>query len=903
MELTDSHIDYIIKDLTYRGLIVDGIQSEIVDHICSRVESEMKNGIRFIDAYQNALQSFGNTSGILETQKQTWKAHHQTPNMMFRNYITIAWRALSKQKFYSLINVFGLAVGIAACLVIVLYIMDELSYDRYNGNAERTYRINTEIKYGGNHFNMTYTAAPLGQTLQQLYPEIESSVRFYQPGHALVRADGSSQNLKEQNVVWTDSTIFQVFSIKILEGDPNSALTKPGSIAMSKRTADKYFPGQSAVGKSVIINDKYHTTVTAVYEDFPSASHVHFNIMMSMRGDWRADYDANNTSFQFENFITYILLKPGTEPSRIESQFPKFLEIYLEPALKKVLGPDFKMSKYIAAGNKYELSLIPLPDIHLYSNRTGEIEANSDITYVYILGIIAGIILLIASINFMNLSTARSGNRSKEVGVRKVMGSLRGQLIGQFLTEAMIITACSIVTAVVLSMLILPYFNDVSQKQLQMPFGQLMFYVWLLAACLIIGMLAGFYPSFILSAFKPVNALKGKFAEQFKSRTVRSGLVVFQFFISIFLIVGAISVNKQLDYIQTKKLGFEKDQIVILHDVYTIKNPEIFKAEALKFDAIEAGTVSGYIPIESDWAWRSNRSYWKAGADPSIDNMIQFQQWYVDLDYIKTYQMKITAGRDFSADFPSDSSAVILNEAAVKRFGFKDPIGQRIASFGDDGSDGVSKENTQEWTVVGVVDDFHFSNMRQDIKPLSLFLGKTSGSISFRFKAAATNDAIRDLEGLWKKFAPEMPFQYSFLDDDFSKMYVTEQRLSKIFVAFAALAIVIACLGLFALTAFTAQQRTREIGIRKVLGASVQSILVLLSRDFGKLILIAFVLAIPVTWYAVDWWLSGYSYKTNIGMTVYLYSGLLAFIIAIVTMSFQSLKAALTNPVTSLRSE
>ncbi len=904
-ELTKDHIDYIIKDLNYRGVVAEGIEQEMIDHICSAAEAEMANGKKFIDAYHEVLKSFGHTSGLREVQKQTLKVENQKATIMLKNYLTIAFRNLRKQSFYSFINIGGLAVGIAACLMIFLFITDELTYDKHNKNADRIYRVNTEIKFGGNHFKMANSPAPTGSSLMQDYPEIETSVRLGSFGSYLVKPEKGIDNIKEMRVGLTDSTYFKVFSIEVSEGDPNNALNEPSSIAISKRMADKYFPNKSALNQVLILDNKYSGKISAVFKDIPSASHFHYDIFLPLLGNWPGAREAQSTSFLSNNFVTYLLLKEGTDSKALEKKFPSFIKKYAGPQLATALGAEFTIEKYYASGNKFEMTLMPLLDIHLYSNLNSELEPNSSITYIYLLGTVAFFILAIACINFMNLATARSSNRAKEVGVRKVMGSLRSHLVRQFLTESILITTFSIVLAVGVAYMSMPIFNHLSLKQLSLPLGNPLFYLTLLGASLLIGILAGVYPSFFLSAFKPVNVLKGRVALGMKSGLIRSGLVVFQFVISIFLIVGAISVNRQLSYIQNKKLGFEKDQVLVVKDAYALRpNIQSFKNEALKINTIESCTISGFLPIEGADVSRNDRAFWKEGNQSTSDNLVSLQNWRVDHDYVKTMGMKIKIGRSFSPEFPSDSSAVVLNEAAVLQFGLgNDPIGKKIITFDNGVEESLNPNQTKSWTVVGVVENFHFSSMRESISSLGLFLYRSDGFLSFRISAQDSQETIQSLEKIWKRLAPGQPFQYTFLDEDFNRMYSSEQRVGKIFIVFAGLAIIIACLGLFALTAFTAEQRTKEIGIRKVLGASVSSIVVLLSKEFGKLILIAFVIATPIAWLGVDLWLKSYTYKAEIGITVYILAGAFAFVIAWITMGYQSIRAASSDPVKSLRSE
>jgi putative ABC transport system permease protein len=906
-ELSNDHINYIIKDLNYRGIIAEGIEQEIIDHVCSATEGEMEKGKKFIEAYHEVLKSFGHTGGLREIQKQTLNVENQKATIMLKNYLTIAFRNLRKQCFYSLINIGGLAVGVAACLVIVLFIIDEFSYDKYNTKADRIYRINNEIKFGGNYYFMNTSSAPTAHTLLQDYPEIESTIRFRSYGSYLVKTGEGVEGIKESNVIWADSTFFKIFSIPLLEGDPATALKEPASIAISKRTAAKFFPNGNALGQSLILDNKYNAKVTAVYEDIPSTSHFHFDIIISMVGDWPVAKEARSTVYLSNNFVTYVLLKEGADARALEAKLPGFIAKYVGPQIAQLLGGDFTIEKFRVSGNQFDMSLMPLTDIHLHADLKGEFEANSSITYVYLLGTVALFILAIACINFMNLSTARSGNRAKEVGVRKVMGSLRSHLMRQFLIESTLITVFAFIVAIGIAYLMLPLFNDLALKRLSIPFGNSLFYFGLTGAALLVGVLAGVYPSFFLSAFKPVNVLKGRVARGMKSGFIRSALVVFQFIISIFLIVGAITVNRQLTYIQNKKLGFEKDQVIIVRDAYALRpnKVEAFRNEVLKNSVIQSGSISGYLPVESENSGRNDNSFWKEGNEPTTENLVSIQNWNADYDYIKTFGMKIKLGRDFSSEFPSDSSAVILNETAVQHFELgDDPIGKKISRFRGQRPDGSPDPNqVKSWTVIGVVENFHFSTMREGITSLGLFLEKSDGFVSFRFHASNAQGIIKSIEKTWKKLAPDQPFQYSFLDDDFGKMYASEQRLGKIFALFAGLAIIIACLGLFALTAFTAEQRTKEIGIRKVLGASVSSIAVLLSKEFGKLIVIAFVIATPIAWFGVNWWLKSYAYKAEIGVMVYILAGAFAFVIAWLTMGYQSIRAASSDPVKSLRCE
>jgi len=632
----------------------------------------------------------------------------------------------------------------------------------------------------------------------------------------------------------------------------------------------------------------------------PTTSHFHFDLMLALVS---TPYNRDQ-QWLSNNFATYIKIRPGADYKALEAKFSKMVDKYAGPQAQQGLGNEFTMEKFRASGNKIEWTLIPLRNIHLHSDLTGELGVNSDIVYAYLFSAIALFILAIACINFMNLSTARSANRAKEVGVRKVLGSLRSHLVRQFLSESILLSLFSFLVAVVIAWLVLPLFNELSGKELSLPLLSSFFWIILFVAAAFVGFMAGIYPSFFLSSFKPVNVLKGNLSLGLKSGAVRSTLVVFQFSISIILIIATIAVNRQLSFIKTMKIGFNKDQIIVIEDAYGLGHQiQSFKEEVLKDNRIVGGTISGFLPVSG--TNRNDNTYWPEGTQPTQENMVSLQCWRVDYDYIKTLGMKIKIGRDFSKAFLSDSGAVILNESALKLFGFTgDPIGKKVSTFGPGGiTAGFDPTHILQFPVIGVVEDFHFESLKQNITPLAFFLSKSIGLVSFRFEAKNSQEVISSIEKTWKSMAPGLPFSYSFLDEDFGKMYSAEQRLGKVFLVFAVLAIIIACLGLFALTSFTAEQRTKEIGIRKVLGASVSGIVVLLSKEFGKLIIIAFILAVPVAWYAVHWWLKNYSYKTEIGPAVYVMAGTSAFLIAWLTMGYQSIKAATSNPVRSLRSE
>ncbi len=812
---------------------------------------------------------------------------------MYKNHFTIAWRNLLRNKGYSLINIGGLTVGVIACLVITLYIANETSYDRHFKDADRIYRVNTEIMFNGSYYNLASTPPAAVHVFEDEFPEVEVAMHFSQWPWRWVKHN--TERFKEPYMAYASNGIFKVFSLPLLEGNVANALIEPNTLIISKTKAEKYFPGRHGYGQTLIIDDVNYK-VTGVFNDFPETTHFKLDFILSSEGHWNIRDD----SWLSNNFNTYVLLRKGAHAKDLEAKLPALVDKYFGPQANAMFGKELKLNDPEGIGDRVAYSLTPLTDIHLHSHREMEMSANGDISYVYLFGTVALFILVIACINFMNLSTARSANRAKEIGVRKALGSIHAHLIGQFLTESVLLSMCSFALALGLAYLILPSFNTLAELSLKIPLTQPMFILLFVVSSIIVGIFAGLYPSFFLSAFKPLEVLKGKTLLGTRGKSIRSTLVVFQFTISIFLVTGTMVVQKQISFIQNKNLGYDREQVLIVHNTETLGTKQrAFRNELVKNTMVTNASVSGFIPI-SGWA-RSDRAFWTGGANPSAESHISMQSWSVDYDYLGTFGMEIKQGRNFSEDFPSDSSGVIINEAAVKHFGFKDPIGEKIETFSF--NDPINENKFISLTVIGVVKDFHYESLKQRIAPLCLYLGESNWSIPVRFKAEKTDDFVAFVEKTWKTFNSGTPFEYTFLDQAFGKMYDSEKRTGKVFVVFATLAIVLASLGLFALTAFTAEQRTKEIGIRKVLGASVSGVVYLLSKDFAKLIAIAFALSAPLEWFAVDWWLKDYVYKVNVGIVLYLSAGLFAFLIAWLTMSWQSVKAAKANPVETLRSE
>ncbi|MCO4291838.1 ABC transporter permease [Solitalea sp. MAHUQ-68] len=808
---------------------------------------------------------------------------------MLTNYIKIAWRNLIKNKTFSLINIIGLATGLACFILISLYVFDELSYDKYNVNADRIFRINSDLKLGSNEMKLAVTSDPMGETLKKDYPQVEEFVRIYNSNGAKLIKKGN-EFIEEQNVAHADSTLFDVFTLPVIEGNAKKALTEPNSVVITASTARKYFGTTAALGK-VIEANKTPYKVTAVIKDIPHNSHFNFDFIFSMQ-----NVDYNFGTFLSHNFHTYLLLKKGTNYKAFEKNFAQVIQKYIFPQAKQFMQIN-SMDDFYKAGNKLEYNLIPLTDIHLKSDRGVELAPNGSIQYVYIFSAVALFILLLACINFMNLSTARSSRRAKEVGIRKVLGTERRSLIGQFLTESTLTVIISTVIAVVMVWLVLPSFNELAAKSLSIKNllgGKMLLFLIILP--FVVGAISGSYPAFFLSKFQPIVVLKGKLSNGMKNSWLRGGLVVFQFVTSIVLIIGTIIVYRQLNYIQTKKLGFDKEQVLIIDRAGALqKNVDAFKNEVGNMPGVLSGTVSGFLPVSS--SWRNDNTFSKETV-MNVQNSYSSQVWGVDYEYLKTLGMQLSAGRNFSKDFGADSSAIIINESTAQILGYKDPIGQKVYTL-QDTQTGVMIP----YTIIGVVKNFHFESLRQNIGPLALILSKTDGYAAFKVKTKDMQALIQQVETKWKSLAPGMPFSYRFLDDSFDDMYRTEQRVGKIAIVFAMLAIVIACLGLFGLVAYSAEQRTKEIGIRKVLGASAANIITMLSKDFLKLVFVASLIAFPIAWYAMNKWLQDFVYRIEIGWWVFVLAGLTALVIALVTLSFQSVKAALANPVKSLRTE
>jgi putative ABC transport system permease protein len=806
---------------------------------------------------------------------------------MLRNYFKVALRNLWKNKGYSAINIFGLAVGLATCLLILIFVTDELSYDRYNEKADRIYRVDGEINFGGMHHVMAVAPDPLGATFKNDFPHVEQYVRFRDYGGFRVKK--GVENVHEAKVIHVDSTLFDVFTLPLVAGNAKTALADPSSMVISETIARKYFNTTEAVGRVITLSDNREFRVTGVMKTMPRQSHFNYDFFVPLHTD-----ESRQGNWLSNNFPTYIVLKEGTDPKKLEAQFDGMVNKYVGPQASALLNSSFDDLK--KSGNYVRYALMPLTNIYLHSNKVAELGPRGNMQYIYIFSAIAIFILLIACVNFMNLSTARSANRAKEVGVRKVLGSEKKSLVFQFLTESVFISAISLVLALLIAQALLPVFNQIAGKEIEIGFFQK---PWLLPSLvllmLVVGVLAGSYPSFYLSSFQPISVLKGKLAGGFKSSWLRSSLVVFQFAISIVLIVGTVVIYSQLKFIRSKNLGFSRDQVLVVQGGYALGDKaKTFKNEVKALKGVDGVTMTGYLPTGG---YRSDSPLF---ADASLDQQsaVSMQNWYVDEDYVPTLQMQIVKGRNFSPQMLTDSNGIVINEAAAKLLPFTDPIGKQLYYISD-----FQTKQTKAYQVLGVVKDFNFNSLREQVTPMSLFLGEERGNFAVRFRSEDAAAIVSQVESKWKSMVANEPFTYSFMDDDFNRIYQGEQRIGKIALSFSVLAILIACLGLFGLVTYAAEQRTKEIGIRKVLGASVGNIVNMLSMDFVKLVVVAIFIAFPLAWYGMNKWLQDFAYRISIDWKVFVVAGIVAMLIAVLTVSLQAVKAALANPVNNLRTE
>lgn len=804
---------------------------------------------------------------------------------MIKNYFKIAWRNIKRQKAYSAINIVGLAIGIAACMLILQYVWFELSYENFHTNKDRIYRIQQD-RYDNGKLSTQWAAgayAP-GSAFKEAIPEIEAYVKIvYNEDPAVAEINNQPVNIDK--VFYASSSFFNIFSYPVVEGNAATALTEPFTLAVSETTSKILFGNTNAIGQTIKLNRNTDFKITAVFKDAPVNTQIRPNMLISWPTFLKVRGQEAETAWLWDGCLTYVLLKDGADPAKVQAKFA--------PIVEKAVGTELKNFN---ASVTYLLQ--PLKDIHLYSHYMGEPAPNGDGKTTYLLLGIAFFIVVIAWVNYINLATARAVNRAKEVGIRKTIGSQRRQLIWQFLSESAVLNFFALILAILIVLVAIPGFNRLSGQQLSFTLlGESNFWLCLLGLFLIGVFFSGLYPAFVLSGFKPIEVLKGKMIATKQGALLRKGLVVFQFAASLFLLIGTITVYKQIQYMRKQSLGINIDQTLVVRppivgiDSTYLQKLTAFK-EALKQEtAIKGATMSTSIPGEAVG--------WNAGGIKLVGTDESTQKQYrvigVDYDYIKLYGLKMIAGRVFSKDFGADDQSVIFNRKGIEQLGFNKPeeaLGKKIDFWG------------KQYTIAGVTENFHQQSLRELFEPLILrLIPDIRGYLSVKTTSDQASQTIASVKSNWNKFFPGNTFEYFFLDDHFDNQYKADQRFGQVFGLFTTLAILVACLGLFGLASFTTIQRTKEIGIRKVLGATVPRILKLLYQEFAFLLLIAFAVAVPLSWLTVKNWLQGYAFRVDMHWSYFVLPFVMILFIALLTVSFQSIKAAIANPVKSLRTE
>ena len=791
---------------------------------------------------------------------------------MIKNYLKIALRNLQKNKAFSAINIVGLALGLACSLLIFLWVNDELSIDNFNANTAQLYNIYERQYTGGIIKVQPNTPGILADEMKHVLPQVQYACGFFNKKAITVNTFQAGNKILKEEGAYAGADFFKMFSYKLIEGEANAALSAPVDIAISRKMAVDFFgSAHSAIGKTLRFENKKDLQVSAVFETPENAS-TRFEYLINWQ-TFLEEYESMK-SWGNTGVSTNVMLKASANPAAFKKQVIHFLDKYNEPS----------------AGYKAELGTQRFDEMYLHSNFNSQGQPEGGrIEYVHLFSIVAIFILFIACINFMNLTTARSVKRAREIGVRKVVGALRSSLIAQFIGEAVMLAFISMMIALALVILILPAFNTLSQKQILFPLSDVSFWLRIVLITFITGLVSGSYPALFLSSFNAVTVLKGTLKLSGSNIMFRKGLVVFQFVLSIVLIIGTIVVSRQVNYIQTKNLGYSRENLIYIPQEGELgKNYNVFKQEALKITGVKSISRTEQAPTNiTSTTWGVD---WD-GKDPNAKPT--FGDAGVGYDFVKTMDLKILQGRDFSKNYASDSAALLLNEEAVKMTGYKNPVGKFFTLWG------------RKATIIGIVKDFHFNSLHVPVSAMVMFLNENDneGNILVKTQPGQTKEALANLEKLYKQMNPKFPFSYRFADEEYSKLYKSEQMVGKLSNYFAFLGIFISCLGLLGLAMFTAQQRTKEIGIRKVLGASAASLANLLSKDFLQLVFISCLIAFPLSWWAMNSWLQSYAYRTEISWWIFVIAGVIAMLIALVTISFQAIKTAVANPVKSLRSE
>lgn len=817
---------------------------------------------------------------------------------MIKNYFVIAWRNLLKRPGYSIINVAGLAIGIAVCMLIVLFIRNELSYDNFIGNGAHIYRLVVDRKYPGRSTSYSEIPQSYAAAVKAEFPEVKEVTRIFNfLGGAAIQYKYDERSFEEKKVLFVDSTFFSIFDHGFIAGDQKTALNQPHTMVMTETTAKKYFgSSENAIGKMIKPEGKNNDLlrVSGVCKDWPENSHVDFDILLTTAG---------NQGFRQENFVnfaahTYLLINENIAPSKLEGKMPELIRKYAAGNIAKVFAMPFE--EFSKAGNGYRYYLQPLDRIHLTSHLEQELKPNGSIQAVYVFGAIALIILLLAIINFVNLSTARSSERAREVGIRKTFGSEKNALIFQFLTESILISMFSLVLSIGLVYLLLPYFNQFSTgnlrfKNILVPGNLLLFS----SLTLFTGLLAGLYPAFVLSSFRPIAVLKGKFANTGQGMSLRNGLVVFQFAISIILIICTLIVNQQMNYMTGNSLGYNKDLTIIIKRTDVLaEHTKAFKDELRSLPIVANVSSASAFPGDDNYfglSWRV-----MGATHPMTGRGI-----FTDDQYLSAFNLQLKEGRYFSKEYGTDSLAVVLNESAVKELGLTPAIGATLTSD----EEFLNGPNNQKYLyhVIGVVQDYNYQSLHLPITPLVFTSSAKFNDVTFsgavKLRPGDINESLKAIEATWNQFVKDRPFAYEFLDQTIARQYESEVKTQKVFTFFSGLAIFIACIGLFGLAAYTCQQRMREISVRKVLGATSTGIVTLLSKNFIRLVLVASLVSFPIAWYLMHRWLQDFTYRIQISWVSFALAAGLSLSVALITLSFQTIKASLSNPVRILRSE
>jgi putative ABC transport system permease protein len=807
---------------------------------------------------------------------------------MFKSYLKVAVRNFLRRPGFSLINVLGLAVGVACCLLILLFVRDEMSFDRHNEKLDRIYRVGLSAFVNNNALDAVYTPSPMAKGLVDEIPEVEAAARVRRYGFPVLRH--GEKVFSEERVYWVDNAFFDIFTVPFVAGDPKTALQEPLTIVLTRTMARKYFGDGPALGRVLNADGTRDYIVTGVVEDPPRNSHFHYDFLASME----TNPDSRSPVWINNSYLTYFLLREGAAAGAVEGKLAGLVRKHVGPQVQAAIG--ITLDQFLETGGRYDYFIQPVKDIHLRSHYDGELEPNSDIAYVYIFSIVALGILAVAVVNFVNLATARSARRAREVGIRKTLGSHRARLVRQFLVESVLTAFLAVVLALLLVQVLLPAFNRVTGKPLAMPYLENPFVLpGLLGLALVVGVLAGTYPAFFLASFDPAAVLKTETAGRTRKSRLRNVLVVFQFAVSVVLVVGTLVVRRQMDYVRTRNLGFNKDQIVVVEKVDDIRNQiRAFKQALLANPRVLAASNTGDL-IGDDFDGSVFKLAGAAGEENHLFNSLE-----TDEDFAKVYEIQMASGRYFEVGRPTDAGAVVINERAARELGLTEAAGQQIVA------PGPTPEQSRTLTLVGIVKDFHFQSLHSEIRPLILGNYGEQGVgrfLSVRVRPEAIRETIDFIDRTWRAFAGNQAFEYQFFDDHFARLYRADERTGRVFLAFSMLAAFVAGLGLFGLSAFVAEQRTKEIGIRKTLGASVGGVGLLLAGQFAKWVLVANLVAWPLGYFFMHRWLRKFAYRAALSPWLFLQASFVVLVFALLTVSYQTIKAATADPVKSLKYE